>query len=332
MQFCQLKRREFITLLGGAATWPLTARAQQAVRLPRIGVLMTEEDNPESWARLAGLRQGLERLGWSEGHNIQVDYRFAEGKPSRFQALAKELIALQPDVIVAQAPVSVIAVQRETRVIPTVFVDVADPIGLGFVASLARPGGNLTGLLTFEAGIIGKWLAMLKEIAPDLARVALVGDSKTGSFDYFQRAAAAAAPSLGIELVPHQVETASDLSRAIESFARVSNGGLVFFPDATLNLHRDLVTELAARHRLPAVYPFRWVVARGGLMSYTIDYVYEYRQAASYVHRILRGANAADIPVQAPTKFEMILNLKTAKALGFTVPPGLLVAADEVIE
>jgi putative ABC transport system substrate-binding protein len=173
---------------------------------------------------------------------------------------------------------------------------------------------------------------MLKEIAPGLARVASVGDSKTGSFDYFQRAAAAAAPSMGIELVPHQVETASDISRAIESFARVSNGGLVFFPDATLNSHRDLVTELAARHRLPAVYPFRWVVARGGLMSYTIDYVYEYRQAASYVHRILRGAKPADIPVQAPTKFEMIFNLKTAKALGFTVPPGFLVAADEVIE
>jgi putative ABC transport system substrate-binding protein len=176
-----------------------------------------------------------------------VDYRFAEGKPSRIQPLAKELVALQPDVIVAQSPSVVIAVQRETRVIPTVFVDVADPIGFGFVASLARPGGNLTGLLTFEAGIIGKWLAMLKEIAPGLVRVALVGDSKTGSFDYFQRAAAAAAPSLGIELVPHQVETASDISRAIESFARVSNGGLDFFPDATLNLHRDLVTELAAR-------------------------------------------------------------------------------------
>jgi putative ABC transport system substrate-binding protein len=327
-----MRRREFMTVLGCAAAWSLVARAQQAVRLPRIGVLMTEEDNVEMRARLAGLRHGLERLGWSEGQNIQVDYRFAEGKPSRFQPLAKELVALQPGVIVAQAPVSVIAVQRETGVIPTVFVDVADPIGFGFVASLARPSGNLTGLVTFEASIVGKWLAMLKEIEPGLTRVALVGDSKTGSFEYFRRAAAAAAPSLGIDLVPHQVETASNLSRAIELFARVSNGGLLFFPDATLNLHRDLVTELAARHRLPAVYPFRWVVARGGLMSYTIGYVYEYRQAASYVHRILRGAKPADIPVQAPTKFETILNLKTAKTLGFTVPPGLLVAADEVIE
>jgi ABC-type uncharacterized transport system substrate-binding protein len=326
-----MRRREFIALLGGAVAWPFATRAQQAARMPHIGVLLAGgENDPDLQARLAGFRQGLERLGWSDGRNIRVDYRFGEGRPDQFQPLAKDLVALQPDVIVAQTAQVVATMKRETSAIPIVFVDVADPIGRGFVASLARPGGNLTGLLSFEQSISGKWLAMLKEISPGLERVALVGNPKTSTFDYFQRAVMV--PSLGIELVPTQVETATDIERTIESFARSSNGDLIFPPDSTIILHRDLVVALAARYRLPAVYPFRFFVVAGGLMSYTIDFVYLHRQAASYVDLILRGSKPADIPVQGPTRFEMILNLKTAKALGLTVPPALLVAADEVIE
>src|SRR5712691_740872 len=330
----QLKRREFITLLGGtAASWPLVAQAQREDPIRHVAVLLAgQEDDPDLRARLAGLRSGLERLGWFEGRNIRITYRFAEGRPDRFQPLAKELVAQHPELIVAQTPPVVAAVWRETSAIAIVFVDVADPFGPGFIVSLARPGSNVTGLVTIEASIAGKWLAMLKEIAPDLARVVLLGNPKTTSFDYFQRSAEALAPSLAIELVPGRIETDGDIERAIESFARVPHSGLALPPDSTTILHRDLVIGLAARHRLPAVYPFRLFVAAGGLMSYSIDFVYEYRQAASYIERILHGAYPGDIPVQTPTRFEMVLNLKTAKALGLTVPPGLLVAADEVIE
>jgi putative ABC transport system substrate-binding protein len=329
-----MRRREFITLLGGSAVaWPLAARAQQGERMRRIGVLIAQgEDDLDMQSRLAGFRQGLEGLGWSQGRNLHIDFRFAGGHADRFAPLAKELIALQPDVIVAQSPPAVATMRGESRAIPIVFVDVSDPIGPGFVASLARPGGNLTGVISFEASITGKWLAMLKEIAPGLARVALVGNSKTSSFDYFKQAGEATAPSLGIELLPNQVETAADIERVIDGLARLPNGGLVLPPDSTTIVHRDLVIALAARHRLPAVYAFRAFVTAGGLMSYSIDFVERYRQAASYVDRILRGANPADLPVQAPTKFETVVNLKTAKAIGLTVPPGLLVAADEVIE
>ena len=327
-----MKRRQFITLLGGAAVaWPLAVRAQQSSRMPSIGVLLAEDDQGMQ-ERLAGLRQGLDRLGWSDGRNIRVTYRFAEGRPDRFQPLAKELVAMQSNLIVAQTPLVVAAVRQETSMIPIVFVDVSDPIGPGFVASLARPGGNVTGLLTFEAGIVGKWLAMLKEITPGLARVALLGNPKTTAFGYFLRAAMDAASSLDVEIMPQQVETASDIERVVETVGHISDSGLVFPPDTTTVLHRDLVITLAARHRVPAVYPFRFFVTAGGLMSYSTDFVFVYRQAASYIDRILRGAKPADLPVQAPTKFETALNLKTAKALGFTVPPGLLVAADEVIE
>jgi putative tryptophan/tyrosine transport system substrate-binding protein len=330
----QLKRREFITLLGGAAaSWPLVALAQREDPIRHVAVLLAgREDDPDLRARLAGLRSGLERLGWFEGRNIRITYRFAEGRPDRFQPLAKELVAQHPELIVAQTPPVVAAVRRETSAIAIVFVDVADPFGPGFIVSLARPGSNVTGLVTIEASIAGKWLAMLKEIAPDLARVVLLGNPKTTSFDYFQRSAEALAPSLAIELVPGRIETEGDIERAIESIARVPHSGLALPPDSTTILHRDLVIGLAARLRLPAVYPFRLFVAAGGLMSYSIDFVYEYRQAASYVDRILHGANPGDIPVQTPTRFETVLNLKTAKALGVNVPPGLLVAADEVIE
>jgi putative tryptophan/tyrosine transport system substrate-binding protein len=327
-----MRRREFITLIGGAAAWPLAARAQQVSHMPRVGVLLAEADDQGMQARLEGLRQGLERLGWSDGRNIRMVYRFGEGNPDRFQPLAKELVATQPDLIIAQTPLVVAAVRQETSVIPIVFLDVSDPIGAGFIANLARPGGNLTGLVTFEAGIVGKWLAMLKEIDPALARVALVGNRKTTAFDYFLRAATAAAPSVGVELIPEQVVTASDIERVVESFAGMPRSGLVFPPDTTTVLHRDLVIALAAKHHIPAVYAFRFFVTAGGLLSYSIDFVFAYRQAASYVDRILRGSKPADLPVQAPTKFQTVVNLKTAKALGLTVPPGLLVAADEVIE
>ena len=328
-----MKRREFISLLGGAATWPLAARAQQPERMRRIGVLLNfTENDPEAKERLAAFRQGLERRGWSEGRNIRLDYRFTAIKVDRFSALAQELIALQPDVILTHSTASAAALQRETRTIPIVFVSVSDPIGLRFVASLAQPGGNLTGVLHLEASIVSKWLAMLKEIAPGVTNVALLGNRKATSFDYFLQFAQVEMPSLAIKLVPSDVETAADIERSIEMLARVPNSGLVLPPDSTTIAHRDLIIALAARHNLPAVYPLRLFVAAGGLMSYGTDQNDMFRLAGSYVDRILRGDNPADLPVRAPTRFETVINLKTAKALGLSVPPGLMVAADEVIE
>ncbi len=333
-----MRRREFITLLGGAAAtspilWPLAARAQQPTRMRRIGVLEgLAEDTEAAQARRPVFRQALERLGWSEGRNVRIDYRFAAGIADQYQPLAKELLALQPDVMLATTTPAVAALQRESRAVPIVFYGVSDPIGSGFIASLARPGGNITGLLNIEASITGKWLAMLKEIAPRLARVAFMANPKTTPYDYFLRAAEAAAPSLAIELVPSRVETAADIERAIESFARVPNGGLLVVPDTNNTVHLDLIIALAARHRLPAVYVNRQFVAAGGLMSYGLDNVDTVRQAASYVDRILRGDKPADLPVQAPVKYQTVLNLKTAKALGLTVPDLMIVRADEVIE
>jgi ABC-type uncharacterized transport system substrate-binding protein len=328
-----VKRRQFITLLGGGAVaWPIAGRAQQSERIRRIGVLMSgAENDPEMQARLTGLRQGLGRFGWSEGRNVRFDYRFAAADIDRAQALGKELVALQPDVLVAYATQPTVALQRQNRGIPIVFVGAEDPIGVGLIVSLARPGGNVTGTLLYEESIVGKWLSMLKEIAPQLARVAVVGNPKNTSQTYI-RAAEAIAPKLAIELIPNLVETAADIERTIESFARVPNGGLLVPPDLTAVLHRDLVIALAAKHRLPAVYQARFWVVAGGLMSYGTDRVVASRQAAYYVDRILRGTAPADLPVEGPTKFETTVNLKTAKALGLTVPPGLLVAADEVIE
>jgi putative ABC transport system substrate-binding protein len=328
-----MQRREFITLIGGAATaWPLAARAQSGP-LRRIGVLVgLTEDDPQTKTRLAGFRQGLERRGWSEGRNLRIDYRFAAGSSDQYQLLAKELIALQPDAILAHSTPVAAALQRESREIPIVFVSVSDPIGSGLVASLARPGGNLTGALFYEESITGKWLAMLKEIAPRLARVALIANPKATAYDYFLRLAKATAQSLAIELVPSPVETAADIERAIVSFGRVPDGGLVLPPDNTTTTHRDLIIELAARHRLPTVYSASFFVEAGGLMSYGTDQVDMFRLAGSYVDRILRGDKPAELPVQAPTKYETAVNLKTAKELGLTVPPGLLVAADQVVE
>ena len=324
-----MKRREFITLLGGtAAAWPLLARAQQAGKLPTIGVLAGYDD-----PNMKAFQQELERLGWADGRNVHVEYRYAPAG-TQVQALAKELVALQPEVIFAQSRPVVAALRAESDTIPIVFTAVIDPIGAGFITSLARPSGNITGFMVYEPSVVSKWLAMLKEIAPQLSRAALVCNPKTAVYyDYLLRAAEAVAPALGIELVPGRVENAAaDIERAIAAIAGVPNGGMVVLPDSTTSVHRELITALAARYRLPAVYNNRFFVDAGGLMSYGVVWVDEYRQAASYVDRILRGAKPADLPVQTPTKYETVLNLKTAKALGLPVPAELLVAADEVIE
>jgi putative tryptophan/tyrosine transport system substrate-binding protein len=307
-------------------------RAQQAEQVRRIGVLAgLAEDDPEQIARTAAFRQGLAALGWTEGRNARVDFRFAPSG-AQLQVLARELTALEPNVIVAVGTGMVAAVQRETSSIPIVFAGVSDPIGSGFVGSLARPGGNLTGLISFEGSIVGKWLSMLKEIAPDVSRVAFLGNPKTGPFEYFLRAGQLEASSLEITLVPGVVETDADIRRNIESIASTPNGSILVTADATTSAHRNVIIGLAAQHRLPAVYPFRIFVTDGGLMSYAVDIVDLVRKSASYVNVILRGEKSADLPVQAPTKYETVLNLKTAKALGLTVPSSLLVRADEVIE
>jgi putative ABC transport system substrate-binding protein len=328
-----MRRRKFIGLVGGAAVgWPMLVRAQQARQMRRIGVLVgLAENDPEMKERLAGFRQGLEKLGWSEGDNVKIEYRFAPAG-AQAQLLARELVALQPDVILTQSTPATAAMKPETSTIPIVFAGVADPIGSGFIASLSRPSGNLTGLLQYEEGITGKWLAMLKEIAPNITRAAFLANPKTAAFDYFLRSAKTLAPSLAIDLVSLPIENTTEIERSIEAFAREPNGGLFLPPDTTTVVHRDQIIELAARHRLPAVYALRIFVAAGGLMCYGTNFVELYRQAASYVDRILHGAKPAELPVQTPTKFETVVNLKTAKALGLTVPPGLLVAADEVIE
>ena len=324
-----MKRREFITLLGGAAAWPLAARAQQP---KRIGVLINgTEDDSENSMVVAALRRGLAKLGWSEGRNIHLDIRFA-ANADQFQPLAKEIVASQPAAILAHSTPVVAAVKRESRTIPIVFTSVSDPIGSGFIASLSRPGGQITGFLLYEDGIVGKWLAMLKEIAPSLQRAAIIANPKNTPYDYFLRSAQAAAPRLGIELVTSQIENAAAIERAISSFASSPNGGLVFLPDASVLASRDLVVALAGRYRLPAVYFYRAFVTAGGLMSYDINRVELFSQAAGYVDRILKGEKPADLPVQAPTKYETVLNLKTAKALGLEIPTAIYARADEIIE
>ena len=328
-----MRRREFITFVGGAAAmWPVASRAQQSERMRSIGVLVgLAADDANMIARLTALRQGLTRRGWSEGRNIRIDYRYAPAG-ARVQALANELVALQPDVIVAHTATVAAALQRESRTIPIVFVSLSDPIGSGFIESLARPGGNLTGLTTFEPGIASKWLSMLKEVAPRIKHAAFVGNPEIKSYDFYLRAAQAPATALAVELVPRPVRNVAEITNAIEDFARMPDSGLIVPPDILTATHGELIIALAARHRLPAVYAFGYLVSAGGLMSYGTDRVDEMRQAASYIDRILRGDKPADLPVQTPTRFETVVNLKTAKALGVTVPSALLLAADEVIE
>jgi putative tryptophan/tyrosine transport system substrate-binding protein len=327
-----MRRREFMTLLGGGlVAWPLAARAQQAV-LRHVGVLINgRENDPENEAWLSVLRERLKQLGWSEGQNIRLDARFA-ADPRQFQTRAQDLLGLQPNVIVVHTTGFLAALERENRSIPIIFTGVSDPIGSGFVASLARPGGNITGFLLYEEGIAGKWLALLKEIAPRLTQAAIIANPGNSPFEYFLRSAQAAAPGLGIQVVPHRVTNLTEAERAIETFATEPNGGLVFIPDSLSLNNRDVMIALAARHRLPAVYNQSSFVRVGGLMSYSTDLADTFRGAASYVDRILRGEKPVDLPVQAPVKYETVLNLKTARALGLRVPDLLLVRADEVIE
>ncbi len=329
-----MRRREFITLLGAvAATWPLAAHAQQAERMRRISLLVHGLQTDSEWQRwVAVFRQELAKFGWSEDHNIQIESRFSGNDLSRLPQLARELVALGPEVIFVNTTPATRALQQETHTIPIVFVQVSDPIGSGIVASLARPATNATGFLFYESSIAGKWLGMLKEIAPHLMRVALIGNPKGFPFGHFLSASSAVAPSFSVEVVPAPIENTADIEHAIETFSRMPNGGLLVPPGNTIEEQHDLIIALAAKYRLPAVYAYRFYVTAGGLMSYGTDAAAQYRQAASYVDRILRGAHPADLPVEAPTKYETVLNLKTAKALGLDVPPTLLVRADEVIE
>jgi ABC-type uncharacterized transport system substrate-binding protein len=328
-----VKRRNFIGLLGGAATWPLAARAQQGERMRRIGVLMNAAaDDRDGQARVIAFVQALQELGWTDGRNARVDIRWGAGDAERYRGYAAELIALAPDVILAPTSGVVAALQRATRTVPIVFVGVIDPVGAGFVASLARPGGNTTGFAAFEYGISGKWVALLKEIAPGVTRAAVIRDPSLAAGIGQLAAMQAVAPSLGVELSPLDVRDDSELERAIAAFAHAPNGGVIVAAGPAANVRREQINALVVRHLLPAVYPFRYYVESGGLISYGSDLISQYRPAAGYVDRILRGAKAADLPVQAQTKYELVINLKTAKALGLTVPPTLLARADEVIE
>jgi putative ABC transport system substrate-binding protein len=327
-----MKRREFITLLGGAAALPLAARAQQPERVRRIGVLLpAAADDPHFQARVGAFLQGLQQSGWAIGQNVRIDTRWAS-KASEIRRHAVELVATMPDVILATGASTTGPLLQATRSVPIVFAAVADPVGAGFVDSLARPGGNATGFISFEYGLSAKWLELLKEIAPGVTRVAVLRDpaipSGVGQFTVIQTAA----PSLGVEAISVGMRDAAEIERAVAAFARSANGGLILTVSGLAYLHRDLIIALAARHKLPAVYVERPFAAGGGLISYGSDQVDLYRRAAGYVDRILKGENPADLPVQAPTKYELVINLKTAKALGLTVPETLLARADEVIE
>ena len=330
-----MRRREFLGVLGGAAAaWPLTARAQQPGGMRHIGVLVGAQtvDAPESQANFAAFLQVLQQLGWGEGRNVQIDYRWGLGNADSVRKYAIELAAATPDVILASGTSTIGPLLQATRTVPIVFVNVADPVGAGFVDSLARPGGNITGFLQFEYGLSGKWLELLKQIAPNVTRVAVLRDpaitAGIGQFAIIQSVAS----SIGVEVSPVNVRDAVEIERAVTAFAQYANGGLVATTSALTLLHRDLIIALAARHRLPAVYGRRIYAATGGLISYGTDLVDQYRRAAGYIDRILKGEKPADLPVQAPTKYDLIINLKTAKALGITVPPSVLARADEVIE
>jgi ABC-type uncharacterized transport system substrate-binding protein len=329
-----VNRRGFITLIGGAAAaWPLTARAQQDERVRRIGILLAAAaDNPEFQARVGAFQQALGQLGWTIGRNLRIDTRWATSNADRIRAYATELVALAPDVILASGESTMPALRQATRTVPTVFVQVADPVGAGFVDSLARPGGNVTGFMVFEFSLSGKWLELLKQIAPGVTRVAVLRDPAIGSGTSQFAAIQAVAPSLGMDVNPVNVDDASEIERAVAAFARSGNGGLIVTAGALTLVHRGLISALAARHRLPSVYPYRYFVAAGGLISYGPDVIDPYRRAAGYVDRILKGDKPADLPVQAPTKYELVINLKTAKALGLEIPATVLARADDVIE
>ena len=328
-----MRRREFIAALGAAAALPLAAYAQERVKRARIGFLIhLAPGDPDAMARVAGFLQGLQEQGLSTDRNIQIDYRWAVGQAKLYRQYAAELVALQPDVLVTTVTDTVRALQRTTRTIPIVFTSVIDPVGSGLIASLSHPGGNATGFSLFEFGISGKWLELLKQISPSINRVAVLRDSAStrgvGQFAAIQ----AAASAFGVELRPLDAQEGSEIDRAIGEFAGKAQSGLIVTSSPSALIHRDLIIKVAAQHRLPAIYPFRPFATGGGLASYGPDLVDPHRRAAGYVDRILKGEKPADLPVQAPTKFELVINLKTAKALGLTVSPTLLARADEVIE
>jgi putative ABC transport system substrate-binding protein len=329
-----MRRREFITMLGGAsAAWPLGARAQQGERVRRIGVLMNlASDDAESQSRLTAFVQSLQQSGWTDGRNTRIEIRWGASKPELLNKFAAELVALSPEVLLANGTSAVVPLQQASATIPIVFVNVVDPVGAGLVASLARPGGNVTGFTIFEYGMSGKWLELLKELVPRLTRVAVLRDpSRAPGIGQFA-AIQAVAPSLGVELAPLDVREVGEIERAISSFKRSTNSGLIVTASPAAAVHRTVILRLADHYQMPAVYPYRYFVTGGGLVSYGADSVDPYRRAASYVDRILKGEKPADLPVQAPTKYELVINLKTAKALGLEVPPTLLARADEVME
>jgi putative tryptophan/tyrosine transport system substrate-binding protein len=328
-----MQRRQFIALIGSAATWPLAARAQQDQRVRRIGVLSAlAEDDPESVARRPAFEQALKVLNWTNGNNLRIDYRWAAGgMPSDTRKLVAEIIALEPDVILLSGTSVVAPVIEATRTIPIVFVQVIDPVGSGFIKSLARPGGNVTGFTQFEYSLAAKWVELLKEIAPHVTRAAVIRDHTRGYGIGQFAVVQAVAPSLGMELTPINALEVSEMESAIAEFARSPNGGLVVTVGGTA-FHRNEIVAFAAKHRLPAVYPFRYFVSGGGLISYGADTIDQYRRAADYIDRIFKGEKPANLPVQTPTKYNLAINLKTAKSLGLAVPHAMLTRADEVIE
>src|SRR5262245_18052456 len=328
-----MRRREFITLIGGSAAWPVALQAQQTSGMRRVGVLMTRSaEDPDAQARLTAFLQGLQEWGWIDGRNVRIDVRWSAGDADRRRRYAVELVALAPDVILADTSTGVAALQQATQIVPIVFAGVIDPVGAGFVVSLARPGGNTTGFASLDYGTSGKLLELLKEIAPRVTRAAILRDPTIATGIGQLAAIQAVAPALGVELIPLGARDASEIERGLSAFPPVENAGLIVSAGPSAATHRDLIIALAARHRLPAVYPFRYYVVSGGLISYGPDSVYGYRPAAGYVDRILKGAKPADLPVQVPVKYELVINLKTAKALGLEVPATLLTVADEVIE
>src|ERR1700730_1680317 len=334
MQFNRLRRRELITLLGGAmAAWPIVAHAQQPRRMRRIGILTPfPADDAEGQARLTAFTQALQQSGWTVGQNIRIDYRWGPGNPATMRKHATELVALEPDVLLALTTAAVGPLLEASRTVPIVFVTVADPVGAGFVETLARPGGNATGFTPYEYSISGKWLELLKEIIPRVTRAAVLRDTSIAVGLAQFGAIQAVAPSLGVELRPVGVHDAAEIERALAAFAQGSNGGMIVIGSPSAAIHRSLITALAAKYRLPAVYNTRLFTDAGGLISYGPDFLEQHRRAADYVDRILKGEKPADLPVQAPTKYELVINLKTAKALGLEIPSSVLARADDEIE
>ncbi len=327
-----MRRRQFITGFATATLWPVAVRAQQPVRTKRIGILMGVADDVEGQARLRTFLQALQASGWTDGQNVRIETRWAAGDSDAIRAYATELAALTPDVILAVTTAAFVAMQLTTQSIPIVFVQVVEPLSSGLVTSLAHPGGNSTGFTSFEYATAGKWLAAVKEIAPSVARVAVVHSPDDPASAGYLREGETLAPSIGVRLVSIGARTIAEVERAMDDFAREPNGGMIILPSAFTAAHREQIVALAASHRLPTVYPFRYFAVAGGLLTYGFDNIELYKRAASYVDRILRGAKPNELPIQQPTRFEMVVNLKAAKALGLTIPESFLVRADEVIE